>query len=110
MLDLSKLRTCFQATVSSEEVARGKLVPDAYLEAASRLGVAAGRCAAIEDSSNGLRSAAAAGMTVFAVPNREFPPSHDALGLAGRRSARLASRADAGASAWGGYRISASTP
>ena len=82
VLDLSGLRTFFKATVSSEEVSRGKPAPDVYLEAAARLGVAAGRCAAIEDSSNGLRSAAAAGMTVFAVPNREFPPSDDALALA----------------------------
>jgi beta-phosphoglucomutase-like phosphatase (HAD superfamily) len=37
---------------------------------------------AIEDSSNGLRSAAAAGMTVIAVPNRAYPPERDALALA----------------------------
>jgi beta-phosphoglucomutase-like phosphatase (HAD superfamily) len=63
-------------------VPRGKPTPDVYLESARRIGIAPTRCAAVEDSSNGLRSAAAAGMVVFAVPNREFPPSTDALALA----------------------------
>ena len=76
------LRECFSATVSGDEVARGKPSPDVYLATADKLGVDAGRAAAVEDSSNGLRSAAAAGMLVVAVPNREFPPSDDALALA----------------------------
>ena len=82
VLDLAGLRDAFAVTVSSEEVARGKPAPDVYLEAARRLGVAAADCAAVEDSSNGLRSAAAAGMTVVAVPNAAFPPAADALALA----------------------------
>ena len=68
--------------MSSEEVPRGKPAPDVYLEAARRLDAAPSSCVAVEDSSNGIRSAAAAGMTVIAVPNREFPPSPDALALA----------------------------
>jgi HAD superfamily hydrolase (TIGR01509 family) len=75
----------FSATVSSEEVERGKPAPDVYLEAAHRLGVRADRCVAIEDSSNGLRSAAAAGMAVLAVPNEHYPPDEDALLLAAAR-------------------------
>jgi HAD superfamily hydrolase (TIGR01509 family) len=82
VLELAGLEPYFAATVSSEEVPRGKPAPDVYLEAARKLGVPPARCAAVEDSSNGLRSAAAAGMTVFAVPNREFPPGADALDLA----------------------------
>jgi HAD superfamily hydrolase (TIGR01509 family) len=82
VLDRADLRASFQATVSSEEVPRGKPAPDVYLEAARRLGVEAETCAAIEDSSNGLRSAAAARMAVIAIPNREFPPADDALALA----------------------------
>lgn len=72
----------FGVTVSSEEVERGKPAPDVYLAAADRLGVAAADCVAVEDSANGLRSAAAAGMTVVAVPNPHFPPPADALALA----------------------------
>jgi HAD superfamily hydrolase (TIGR01509 family) len=82
VLDASGLRACFAAAVSSEEVDRGKPFPDVYLEAAARLGVPPQRCAAVEDSSNGLRSAAAAGLTVIAVPRPEYPPSPDALGQA----------------------------
>jgi HAD superfamily hydrolase (TIGR01509 family) len=75
VLERSGLTGCFRTTVSSEEVARGKPAPDVYLEAAARLGVPPERCAAVEDSANGLRSAAAAGMWVVAVPNRRYPPS-----------------------------------
>jgi HAD superfamily hydrolase (TIGR01509 family) len=74
VLDRAGLAGCFRATVSSEEVARGKPAPDVYLAAADRLGVAPAGCVAVEDSANGLRSAAAAGMRVVAVPNRRFPP------------------------------------
>ena len=70
----------FGATVSSEEVERGKPAPDVYLETARRLGTDPRRTVAIEDSENGIRSARAAGMRVLAVPNPHFPPAADALG------------------------------
>jgi HAD superfamily hydrolase (TIGR01509 family) len=82
VLELAQLERCFAATVSSEEVARGKPAPDVYLEAARRIGAEPSSCVAVEDSANGIRSAAAAGMTVIAAPNREFPPGADALSLA----------------------------
>ena len=82
VLELAGLTDFFEVTVSSEEVGRGKPAPDVYLEAARRLGVAPDRCAAIEDSHNGLRSAHGAGMLVVAIPNRTFPPDEEALGMA----------------------------
>jgi HAD superfamily hydrolase (TIGR01509 family) len=82
VLEVSGLAGFFQATVSSEEVARGKPAPDVYLEAARRLGVAPERCAAIEDSHNGIRSAKAAGMLVVAIPNPTYPPDAEALAAA----------------------------
>lgn len=82
VLDAAGLRSAFTATVSSEEVARGKPAPDVYLEAAYRLGVPPPSCLAIEDSSNGLRAAAAAEFTVIAVPRPEYPPAPDALAAA----------------------------
>ena len=82
VLDAAGIARHFRATVSSEEVPRGKPAPDVYVEAARRLGVAAERCAAVEDSSNGLRSAKAAGMRVLAFPNRHYPPAEDAIALA----------------------------
>ena len=82
VLELADFGDAFRVTVSSEEVERGKPAPDVYLEAARRLGVEPGGCVAIEDSSNGLRSADAAGMAVIAVPNPHYPPAPDALALA----------------------------
>jgi HAD superfamily hydrolase (TIGR01509 family) len=82
VLDASGMRPSFRVAMSSEQVARGKPAPDIYLAVTSRLGVPAGGCAAIEDSSNGLRSAAAAGMTVIAVPHPKYPPAADALSSA----------------------------
>ena len=81
-LELMGVRHFFTATVSSEEVARGKPAPDVYLEAARRLGVDRARAAAIEDSHNGIRAARAAGMRVIAIPNAHFPPGEDALAQA----------------------------
>ena len=82
VLELADMRARFQAVVSAEEVAHGKPAPDVCLEAARRLHARPERCAAIEDSSNGLRAARTAGMLLVAIPNRDFPPSADALALA----------------------------
>jgi HAD superfamily hydrolase (TIGR01509 family) len=82
VLRASGLAADFRATVSSEEVPRGKPWPDVYLEAARRLGVDPVRCGAVEDSHNGIRSAKAAGMRVVAVPNAHYPPDDEALELA----------------------------
>jgi HAD superfamily hydrolase (TIGR01509 family) len=86
-LDLTGL---FEATVSSEEVARGKPAPDVYREAARRLGVQPERCAAVEDSASGIRAAHAAGMRVIAYPNRHYPPTAEVLALADAALASLA--------------------
>lgn len=79
ILELSRLERFFQATVSSEEVERGKPAPDVYLEAAHRLGVEATKSAAVEDTHNGILSASASGMRVIAIPNRRYPPGEEAL-------------------------------
>jgi HAD superfamily hydrolase (TIGR01509 family) len=78
-LELLGVKRLFKATVSSEEVPRGKPAPDVYLEAGRRLGVDPTHAAAIEDSENGIRAAKAAGMGVIAIPNQQFPPAEDAL-------------------------------
>jgi HAD superfamily hydrolase (TIGR01509 family) len=81
-LELLGVQHLFRATVSSEEVARGKPAPDVYLEAARRLGADPARAAAVEDSQNGILAAQAAGMRVIAIPNRHFPPDEQALAQA----------------------------
>jgi HAD superfamily hydrolase (TIGR01509 family) len=82
VLELAGFGDAFRATVSSEEVERGKPAPDVYLAVARELGADPTCCVAIEDSSNGLRAAVAAGMAVVAVPNAHYPPADDALALA----------------------------
>lgn len=79
VLDLAGIAECFEATVSSEEVARGKPAPNVYLEVARLLELPPEDCAAIEDSENGILSARRAGMRVVAVPNPRYPPGEAAL-------------------------------
>ena len=76
------LSSCFSAAMSTEQVARGKPAPDIYLAVAAALGFPPGDCAAVEDSANGLRSAAAAGLRVIAFPQSRYPPAPDALARA----------------------------
>jgi HAD superfamily hydrolase (TIGR01509 family) len=90
VLSEASIRSLFAVTVSTEEVAHGKPAPDVYLTAAERLGVQPDRAAAVEDSSNGLRSAAAAGLRVIAIPHPRYPPAPDALSLASVVLASLA--------------------
>lgn len=78
------------AAVSSEQVGAGKPDPAVYLTAAERIAVPAGSCAAIEDSTNGLRAALAAGTTVIAAPNPHFPPDPAVLSRAAYRIGGLA--------------------
>jgi HAD superfamily hydrolase (TIGR01509 family) len=78
VLDRAGVAGAFRAVVSTEQVLQGKPAPDVYLEAAARLGVPPADCAAVEDSSNGVRSAAAAGMRVIAIPAAPYPLADDA--------------------------------
>jgi HAD superfamily hydrolase (TIGR01509 family) len=82
LLQSAGLRSCFSVVMSTEQVAHGKPAPDIYLVVAADLGVPPGDCAAVEDSSNGLRSAAAAGLRVIAIPQPQYPPDPDALAQA----------------------------
>jgi HAD superfamily hydrolase (TIGR01509 family) len=82
VIETAGLTGAFEATYSTEEVARGKPAPDVYLTAVAALGLEPAACAAIEDSSNGLRAASAAGLAVVCVPHGTYPPAPDALALA----------------------------
>jgi HAD superfamily hydrolase (TIGR01509 family) len=82
VLDAAGLSSYFQVTMSTEQVPHGKPAPDIYLAVAARLGVSPSGGAAVEDSSNGLRSAAAAGLHVIAIPHPRYPPDPDALARA----------------------------
>jgi beta-phosphoglucomutase-like phosphatase (HAD superfamily) len=84
VLDAGRLRPFFRAAMSTEQVAHGKPAPDIYLAVTEAMGIAATVTAAVEDSSNGLRSAAAAGCAVIAVPQPDYPPAPDALAQSSR--------------------------
>jgi HAD superfamily hydrolase (TIGR01509 family) len=84
VLDRANWRRFFQVVVSADDVARGKPEPDVYLRALELMRADPRSTEAIEDSTNGIRAAHAAGLRVIAVPNREFPPKPDALALAAR--------------------------
>jgi HAD superfamily hydrolase (TIGR01509 family) len=79
VLAAAGLRRAFRVAMSTEQVAHGKPAPDIYLAVAERLGYGPAACAAVEDSSNGLRAAAAAGLHVVAIPRPDYPPDPDAL-------------------------------
>ncbi|MEV5841182.1 HAD family phosphatase [Streptomyces sp. NPDC051985] len=68
VLDGMGLTSRLNAVVCGEDVARGKPAPDAYLHATARLGLPPADCLAVEDSPHGIRSAAAAGLRVLAIP------------------------------------------
>ncbi|GAB5491371.1 MAG: HAD family hydrolase [Phototrophicaceae bacterium] len=59
---------------TADSVPKGKPAPDVYLYAAEQLGVNPEDCLALEDSPNGARSAVAAGMTCYVVPDSHSAP------------------------------------
>src|SRR5580704_5896676 len=66
----------FDLLLTSEDVVEGKPHPEIYLKAASRLGVEPGEMLVLEDSENGIRSAAAAGAVAVSIPH-EHSRYHD---------------------------------
>jgi HAD superfamily hydrolase (TIGR01509 family) len=80
VLDGGSIRGEFQVLVSTDEVVAGKPAPD--VETARRLKVRVERCVVVEDSSNGIKSAATAGARVIAIPNSAHPTDRETLSLA----------------------------
>ncbi|NKE43760.1 HAD family phosphatase [Roseomonas frigidaquae] len=79
-LALHGLAGRFDAVVAAGDYARGKPAPDPFLRAAEVLGVAPEICLALEDSHNGVRAAAAAGMRTVMVPDL-LPPTDELRAL-----------------------------
>jgi HAD superfamily hydrolase (TIGR01509 family) len=82
VVEVGGFEDLLRVTVSSEEVERGKPAPDVYLEATRRMGVDPHKTAAVEDSTNGLLAAKAAGMRVIAIPNDAHLPAEEGLAAA----------------------------
>ena len=70
----------FETRTTGEMVEHSKPDPEIYLIACQSLGLAPEECIAIEDSPNGIKSAAAAGLKVIMVPDKIKPtPELEAL-------------------------------
>ncbi|WCP69909.1 HAD family phosphatase [Vibrio tubiashii] len=72
-LELAGLSKYFDSLTCGCEVTHGKPDPEIYLLAAERLNVQPEHCLAFEDSNNGVRSAVAAHMTTFQIPDLVEP-------------------------------------
>lgn len=73
LMDRFGMTPYFSAMTFGDEIEHLKPAPDIYLEAARRLGLDPAACAAVEDSVNGVRSALAAGMRTYMVPEWAQP-------------------------------------
>ncbi|WP_066635463.1 HAD family hydrolase [Serinicoccus hydrothermalis] len=65
----------FDAVVTGDQVSRGKPHPEAYLEAARRLGVEPRAAVAVEDSPTGAAASTAAGVPTLVVPHTVAVPA-----------------------------------
>lgn len=72
-LEQTGLLPFFDKICSARQVSRGKPEPDIYLFAAAQLGLRPEECLALEDSQNGVRSAAKAGCITVLVPDLDDP-------------------------------------
>ncbi|MBE6633423.1 MAG: HAD family phosphatase [Ruminococcaceae bacterium] len=63
----------FSTYVTGNRVSNGKPAPDCFLLAAEELGCAPEECLVVEDSNNGVRAGAAAGMRVILIPDIQEP-------------------------------------
>ena len=72
-LKLAGLLPFFDHVISASMVKRGKPAPDVYLYACEVLGVQPENCYAVEDSTNGVMSAHAAGCRTIMIPDLSQP-------------------------------------
>ncbi len=79
---------CEDAVITGDMIEHGKPAPDIYLLAAARLGVRPSECIGVEDSNNGVRAIAAAGMRAVMIPDI-VEPSPEARAIAWREIGSL---------------------
>ena len=72
-LELAGITPYFAAVITGDMVKSGKPAPDIFLAAAKAIGKAPKHCLVLEDSSNGIRAAAAAGCLSVMVPDLDPP-------------------------------------
>lgn len=79
-LSRSGILDYFDVLIGGDQVQQSKPDPEIYIKASQALGVAPATSIGLEDSSNGVRSAVAAGLYVIQVPDL-VPPSAELLEL-----------------------------
>mgnify|MGYP002624463966 FL=1 len=72
-LGACKIIHYFKTLTCGDQVEHSKPDPEIYLKACASIGLRPEECAAIEDSPNGIRSAAAAGLYTIMVPDKVQP-------------------------------------
>ena len=72
-LERTDMLSYFDTVVTGDMIQNGKPAPDIYLLAAERLGVDPADCIGVEDSLNGVRAVAAAGMRPVMIPDLISP-------------------------------------
>lgn len=82
VLAVTGLAGLMETAVYGDEVEHGKPAPDIYLKALRELGVAPARAVGVEDSGNGVRALAAAGMGIVAAPMPGYALVPDVAALA----------------------------
>lgn len=82
-LELAGLDGYFDVLTTGCEVENSKPDPEIYILAANRLGIEPEHCLAFEDSNNGTRSAVAAKMMTYQIPDL-VQPSQDVIDLGHR--------------------------
>ena len=83
-LELCGLGKYFSATVTGDEVSKGKPDPEIYQTVCRKLGVSPAACLAVEDSRNGILSARDAGLKVAMIPDM-VPPTAELEAIAYRK-------------------------
>jgi len=71
ILEVLRVRECFEAIVSAEDVRRGKPDPEVFLIAAGKLGVTPEHCIVVEDAKHGIEAARAARMKSIGVSQND---------------------------------------
>ena len=76
IMNKTDLKKYFQVIVSAEQAGKSKPEPDVFLLAAKKLGIKPANCLVVEDSSNGIKAAQAAGMTCVAYQGLDADPQN----------------------------------
>ena len=87
-LERTGMLSYFDTVVTGDMIQNGKPAPDIYLLAAERLGVDPADCIGVEDSLNGVRAVATAGMRAIMIPDL-IPPTPEVETIVWKKTDRL---------------------